>query len=248
MLLAVDVGNTQTVLGLYEGEELRDHWRIATEAHRSGDELGALLDALLPGLERIDGVCLSSTVPALVRSYEDFVARFTSARLLVLGPGVRTGVPVRYGRSARGRAGPDRQRRRGQGALRRACDRRRLRHLDELRRRVGGGRVARRRARPRDRDLDGCPLRAGREAVQGRVHRAADGDRQDDRRVAAVGSRLRLRRAGGRDRHAHPGGARRGGAGDRHGRPGRADRAAFTHDRARRSRGSRSTGCGSSGI
>jgi type III pantothenate kinase len=95
MLLAVDVGNTQTVLGLYEGEELRDHWRIATEAHRSGDELGALLDALLPGLDRIAGVCLSSTVPALVRSYEDFVARFTSARLLVLGPGVRTGVPVR---------------------------------------------------------------------------------------------------------------------------------------------------------
>ncbi len=95
MLLAIDVGNTQTVLGLYEGEKLRDHWRIATEAHRSGDELGALLDALLPGLERISGVCLSSTVPALVRSYEDFVARFTSARLLVLGPGVRTGVPVR---------------------------------------------------------------------------------------------------------------------------------------------------------
>ena len=95
MLLAVDVGNTQTVLGLYEGEELRDHWRIATEAHRSGDELGALLAALLPSLDHVDGVCLSSTVPALVRSYEDFVARFTSARLLVLGPGVRTGVPVR---------------------------------------------------------------------------------------------------------------------------------------------------------
>ena len=95
MLLAIDVGNTQTVLGLYEGENLRDHWRIATEAHRSGDELGGLLNALLPGLDRISGVCLSSTVPALVRSYEDFVARFTSARLLVLGPGVRTGVPVR---------------------------------------------------------------------------------------------------------------------------------------------------------
>ena len=94
-LLAIDVGNTQTVLGLYEGEELRDHWRIATEAHRSGDELGALLAALLPSLDHVDGVCLSSTVPALVRSYEDFVARFTSARLLVLGPGVRTGVPVR---------------------------------------------------------------------------------------------------------------------------------------------------------
>ena len=96
MLLAVDVGNTQTVLGLYEDRELRDHWRVATEAHRSGDELGALFDALLPGLDAFDGVCLSSTVPALVRSYEEFVRRFTSARLLVLGPGVRTGMPVRY--------------------------------------------------------------------------------------------------------------------------------------------------------
>jgi len=95
MLLAIDVGNTQTVVGLYDGENLRDHWRVATESHRSGDELGALLEALVPDLDAIDGVCLSSTVPALVRSYEDFVARFTSARLLVLGPGVRTGVPVR---------------------------------------------------------------------------------------------------------------------------------------------------------
>ena len=95
MLLAIDVGNTQTVLGLYDGETLRDHWRVATESHRSGDELGALLEALVPDLDEIDGVSLSSTVPALVRSYEDFVARFTPARLLVLGPGVRTGVPVR---------------------------------------------------------------------------------------------------------------------------------------------------------
>src|SRR4051795_5241446 len=95
MLLAIDVGNTQTVLGLYDGETLSDHWRVATEAHRSGDERGALVEALLPDLDAVDAVCLSSTVPALVRSYEDFVGRYTSARLLVLGPGVRTGVPVR---------------------------------------------------------------------------------------------------------------------------------------------------------
>src|SRR6476659_3120155 len=95
MLLAVDVGNTQTVLGLYDGDVLTNHWRVATESHRSGDELGALIEALVPGLDAVDGVCLSSTVPALVRSYEEFVGRFTSAKLLVLGPGVRTGVPVR---------------------------------------------------------------------------------------------------------------------------------------------------------
>ena len=95
MLLAIDVGNTQTVLGLYDGATLSDHWRVATESHRSGDELGALVEALLPDLAAVHGVCLSSTVPALVRSYEEFVRRFTSATLLVLGPGVRTGVPVR---------------------------------------------------------------------------------------------------------------------------------------------------------
>ena len=53
------------------------------------------MEALLPDLAAVHGVCLSSTVPALVRSYEEFVRRFTSAPLLVLGPGVRTGVPVR---------------------------------------------------------------------------------------------------------------------------------------------------------
>src|SRR5215471_8017039 len=95
MLLAIDVGNTQTVLGLYDAEALKDRWRLATESHRSGDELGALIEALVPDLEDVDGVCLSSTVPALVRSYEEFVGRFTSSTLLVLGPGVRTGVPIR---------------------------------------------------------------------------------------------------------------------------------------------------------
>src|SRR4051812_48945416 len=96
LLLAIDVGNTQSVLGLYDGAELRDHWRVATEAHRSGDELGALFEALVPELEAIDGVCLSSTVPALVRAYEGFVERFMSARLLVVGPGVRNGMPINH--------------------------------------------------------------------------------------------------------------------------------------------------------
>ena len=104
VLLAIDVGNTQTVLGLYDGERLSDHWRVATESHRSGDELGALVEALLPDLGAVDGVCLSSTVPALVRSYEEFVRRSTSATLLVLGSrrSYRRTRPL--GRSARGRA------------------------------------------------------------------------------------------------------------------------------------------------
>jgi type III pantothenate kinase len=95
MLLAVDVGNTQTVAGLYEGEELRDHWRIATERHRTGDELGALYGSFLDFAD-VSGVCIASSVPQLVRSYEDLAARYLQAELLVLGPGVRTGIPIRY--------------------------------------------------------------------------------------------------------------------------------------------------------
>ncbi len=95
MLLAVDVGNTQTVFGLYDGETLAEHWRVATEANRTGDELGIMLGRLLD-VKTVTGVCISSTVPALVRAYEEWVERWTGARLLVLGPGTKTGLPIRY--------------------------------------------------------------------------------------------------------------------------------------------------------
>jgi type III pantothenate kinase len=107
VLLAIDVGNTQTVAGLYDGAELRDHWRIATESHRSGDELYVLWEGLIPDLDAVDGICLSSTVPALVRSYQEFAARWLAhARLLVLEAGVRTGIPIRYDDPRQ--VGPDR--------------------------------------------------------------------------------------------------------------------------------------------
>ena len=94
-LLAVDVGNTQTVFGLFENERLSQQWRVATESQRTGDEVGALLRSFLDP-RALRGICLSSTVPPLVRAYEEFAARSTGAPLLVVGPGVKTGVPVRY--------------------------------------------------------------------------------------------------------------------------------------------------------
>jgi type III pantothenate kinase len=100
MLLAVDVGNTQTVFGLYDGDRLAEHWRVSTEAERTGDELGVLVGRLLElrdvGFEEIGGVCLASTVPPLVRAYEEFARDYADARLLVLGPGTRTGIPIVY--------------------------------------------------------------------------------------------------------------------------------------------------------
>jgi type III pantothenate kinase len=94
MLLAIDVGNTQTVFGLFEGPELREHWRVATESHRTGDEVGLLLRGLVD-VSTLEGICLSSTVPPLIRSYEE-LAEEVGAALLVVGPGTRTGIPVRY--------------------------------------------------------------------------------------------------------------------------------------------------------
>ena len=95
MLLAVDVGNTQTVFGTYDGAELKEHWRSATERTNTGDELGALYRSFLD-LDTVDGISLSSTVPQLVRSYEEFAGRYTRAELFELGPGVKTGIPIRY--------------------------------------------------------------------------------------------------------------------------------------------------------
>jgi type III pantothenate kinase len=95
LLLAVDAGNTQTVFGLFQDGELGEHWRVATERDRTGDELGVLLSGLLD-LDAVDGICLSSTVPPLVQAYEDFGERWAQAPVLVVGPGSKTGIPIRY--------------------------------------------------------------------------------------------------------------------------------------------------------
>jgi len=95
MLLAVDVGNTQTALGLYDESGLTDHWRLATERSTTADELGVLIGGLLD-FDAVDGICLASTVPVLVREWEQLAEKWASAPLLVVGPGVKTGIPIRY--------------------------------------------------------------------------------------------------------------------------------------------------------
>jgi type III pantothenate kinase len=94
VLLAVDVGNTQTVFGLFDRVELTETWRVATEAHRTGDELGVLLRSFLD-LDGLEGASLSSTVPRLIREYEQLAERI-GLDLLVVGPGARTGIPILY--------------------------------------------------------------------------------------------------------------------------------------------------------
>jgi type III pantothenate kinase len=95
MLLAIDVGNTQTVFGLFEAVRLTEQFRVGTDPAHTADELAVMLRAFVE-LDALRGIVLSSTVPPLVREYELFAGRWAGAELLVLEPGVSTGVPVRY--------------------------------------------------------------------------------------------------------------------------------------------------------
>ncbi|MBU6216426.1 MAG: type III pantothenate kinase [Acidobacteria bacterium] len=105
MLLVIDVGNTQTVVGLYDAgdrsHQLLDHWRLATHAERTSDELLLLLHQLLEtrGLElRTDvrGVAVSSGVPSVTFELRRMCERYLELEPVVLGAGVRTGMPVLY--------------------------------------------------------------------------------------------------------------------------------------------------------
>ena len=95
MLLAIDAGNTQTVLGLFDGERLAERFRVGTNPAHTGDELAVLLRAFVE-LEGLHGAVLCSSVPQLVHEYESFADRWAGVELLVLAPGVSTGVPIRY--------------------------------------------------------------------------------------------------------------------------------------------------------
>jgi type III pantothenate kinase len=99
VLLAVDVGNTQTHLGAFDGERLAEHWRFQTHAGATADELAERIDGLLSlrglGLDDLDAVCVSSVVPPLGSQYEQLTERYMSATCLAIGPGVRTGMAIR---------------------------------------------------------------------------------------------------------------------------------------------------------
>jgi type III pantothenate kinase len=100
MLLALNVNNTHTLVGLYEGEKLLVHWRLSTDQARTIDEYGGLLRGLFAewGNPRppITGVAVSSVVPPMNDRIEELARRFFGHEPLVVGPGVRTGVPILY--------------------------------------------------------------------------------------------------------------------------------------------------------
>ncbi|WP_244931213.1 type III pantothenate kinase [Nocardioides sp. W7] len=95
-LLAADIGNSHTVLGLLDDGEVLAHWRVATDERRTSDEWAALLRGLLAEhYPEIDGIAVCSTVPAVLHEWRDMLVRHFSDRpSVVVEPGVRTGVPV----------------------------------------------------------------------------------------------------------------------------------------------------------
>lgn len=95
-LLAVDIGNAHTVLGLVADGDVADSWRVATDEHRTADEWSVLLRGLLGARsEGISGIAVCATVPAVLNSWREMLARhFPGVRRVVVEPGVRTGVPI----------------------------------------------------------------------------------------------------------------------------------------------------------
>jgi type III pantothenate kinase len=110
VLLAVDVGNTETVVGLYGDVELLDHWRIATNAERTGDEHAMLLTGFLAqhglSFDEVTGITVSSTVPRLTATMRRMASRYLEVPTVILEPGVKTGMPILYENPKE--VGPDR--------------------------------------------------------------------------------------------------------------------------------------------
>src|SRR6202030_3362362 len=101
MLLTIDVGNTNTVLGVFDGDEVIEHWRIATDPVRTADELAVILQGLLAQSALfknpdISGIALCSTVPSVLHEMREMCRRYYSdVPAVIVEPGVKTGVPIR---------------------------------------------------------------------------------------------------------------------------------------------------------
>jgi len=99
MLLAIDIGNTDTTFGVFDGEELRTTWHMATDIHRMADEYAALLFNLMrqQGLDVADikEIALCSVVPPLISTFDELFQRYFHIKPLVVGAGVKTGVRIR---------------------------------------------------------------------------------------------------------------------------------------------------------
>ncbi|MCY9787371.1 type III pantothenate kinase [Nocardiopsis sp. EMB25] len=101
MLLAIDVGNSETVFGLFQGDDLLEHWRVGTETRRTADEWAVVLRGLIDGSTLgapadIEGIALCCSVPSVQHEMRDMFRRhFGDVPAVIVEPGVKTGVPIR---------------------------------------------------------------------------------------------------------------------------------------------------------
>lgn len=100
LIFVFDVGNTNIVLGVYDKEELKHHWRIETNRHRTEDEFGMIVKNLFDHVELsfsdIDGIIISSVVPPIMFSLERMCQKYFHIKPLVVGPGIKTGLDIKY--------------------------------------------------------------------------------------------------------------------------------------------------------
>lgn len=100
MLLVINVNNTNTLLGIYQGEELRAHWRLMTSHQQTVDGYGILARSLLQlagiAVEQIDGVIISSVVPPLDRIVAEMSQRYFKLKPVFVEPGIKTGIRIQY--------------------------------------------------------------------------------------------------------------------------------------------------------
>lgn len=100
MIFVVDVGNTNIVLGVYRGQELLHHWRLSTNRSTTVDEYGVMILNLFQHadieIDEVEGVIISSVVPPLMITLEQLCAKYLKRTPLIVGPGIKTGLNIRY--------------------------------------------------------------------------------------------------------------------------------------------------------
>lgn len=100
MIFVLDVGNTNIVFGVYEGEKLMYHWRAETDRHKSEDEFGmfvkSLFDTVGLRFDQMEGVIISSVVPPIMYALEKMCEKYFKIKPLVVGPGMKTGLNIKY--------------------------------------------------------------------------------------------------------------------------------------------------------
>ena len=228
MLITVDVGNSHTVIGIYEGERLRNHWRISTVPDRTTDEHGALLNTLLAGagLEggvRPEGVAIACVVPPLNQVMEQLAERYFHCAPLMVGPGIKTGMPILYENPKE--VGADRIVNAVAAYERYACativvDFGTATTFDYV---TGKGEYAGGAIAPGLGVSMNALIEHAAKLYRVELVRPARGCRPHHGWLDSVRINLRIHGAGGRARRTHPQGARRKGAGHRHRRSRRAD-------------------------